>query len=826
MRLERLLLASVTAGLLLPAAPALAQQFADTDTAEIIVTARKRQESILAVPVVETVLSGALLERVQVKDLFDVAKRTTGLLLGQSTVDIGTQISLRGVGSTSFDPGVDQSVSLNLDGLQVTQGSAYSVGVFDMAQIEILKGSQALFFGKSSPGGVVAIRTNDPGKEFEFAGKTGYEFEAREWRNELVVSGPVTDSLGLRVAALYSDLGGYFRNSATPIAASGAAPLSKRFGETKTLFLRGTAVFKPTPALSMRLKLNYTRDRNYDAVPYQLTACPEGTTNYLPGIGIPLPSPYGANENCRGDRKLNVVGVSRAAFPGLEPGDSGRPITFITQRFGTLEVDYDLRPDLTLTSVTGYFHLRTRATLNCGFSGAAAPACFAEKLLTREEVTQEFRLASDFAGPLNFSFGGFYQDGRIKGVQRLPGNTFYGLPPLLFDGTQDVRIDSGSLFGQLRYKLMPELEIAAGARWTSEQRKSRPTTTDLFGAVTGVPGAILVGQIAQPKLDTSNWSPELTITYRPTSDLTLFASLKQAYKSGSYNIAVPVNPGEDKSFGDERVRGGEIGFKSRLLDRQLSFNLSGYYNKFTGLQVGVIIPFANGLPVFSTLNAASAKIYGIDADISYRPASVSGLELFGAINWNHARFTSFPNAPCFGGQTFAEGCNLAPSLVGTNFPNIAFTDPAVLGGQPFRYGGQDLSGSRLGRSPDWSANMGFHYEIPVGSMTLGLGADAQFSSKYLTNIGGDDTLFQKAFAKFNLSASLKGAGNRWELSFIGNNVANELSRNLCIISNYAGITVFPGEIFGGPARGPAGKDETYCTLDRGRELWTRLTLRF
>ena len=90
-----------------------------------------------------------------------------GLQLGGNVLTVGTQIALRGVGTSSLDAGVDQSVSLNIDGLQLSQAATFDVGMFDMAQVEVLKGPQSLFFGKNSPGGVIAIRTADPGDELE-----------------------------------------------------------------------------------------------------------------------------------------------------------------------------------------------------------------------------------------------------------------------------------------------------------------------------------------------------------------------------------------------------------------------------------------------------------------------------------------------------------------------------------------------------------------------------------------------------------------------------------------------------------------------------------
>lgn len=739
---QRASLVGICAGSLVVSVPQGARaQDADqqSDAGDIIVTARKREESILQVPLIASVLSGDQLERRQVTDLVDVAALTPGLVLGTSALEVGTQISIRGVGTSSIDPGIDQSISLNLDGLQVSQGSAYSVGVFDMAQIEVLKGPQALFFGKNSPGGVVAIRTADPGDELEVIGRVGHEFVANEWRGEAILSAPVTDSFGLRLSTLYSDREGFFRNTAVAIAPTGAVDPADRFGSTETLYGRLTALLEPSSRFTARLKLNYTRDRNRGGAPEQLTSCPEGLFNYLPAIGIPLPSMYSSTEDCKGNRTLNIVDVDPAVFQGVP--NNGVGFTHIDQYFGTLELKYELSPQIEITSVSGYYNLKVDAMQNGPWVGGAAPSLVAVKHFRRREFTQELRLNSDFGSVFDFTAGGFYQNAELTNQISLPGNILYGLPPILLEGSHDVDIESLSLFGQLRYRPTPKVEIAAGARWTDERRSDAPQTVDLFGQFGGAPGSIVFPQV--PRLRSRNWSPEVTVTYLPTDDLTLFSSVKQGYKSGSYNLIVPVNPGQDNSFGDEKVRGGEVGIKARLADRQLYLNVAGYYYKYSGLQVGVNEPAANGLPILTTFNAGAAKVYGVDVDFRFLPQSVPGLEIAGAVNWNRARFTRFENSPCFLGQTIAEGCTLVPSPV-TDPAEIAAgyfaIDPAT--GSRVRYNSQDLSGTRLPRAPNWQVTLGVNYEMPVGKHILRLGADGQFSSRYITNLGRQKEFFQ------------------------------------------------------------------------------------
>lgn len=767
--------------------------FAQTD-GDIIVTARKREESILQVPVIETVITKEQIERTQVTDLYDIGSMTPGVVLGLGSLEVGTQVSIRGVGTSSLDPGIDQSTALNLDGLNLTQGSAYSVGVFDMAQVEVLKGPQALFYGKNSPAGVIAIRTNDPGDELEVIGRLGYESVAKEWRTEGIVSGPLGPSAGLRLAARYADYGGFFKNAAVPDTRTGAVAPSKRISGTKTLYLRGTALLEPVPNLKARLKLNYTRDRNDGGVPSQLNSCPDGLVNFVALPAFPNLTFHSPQENCRADRTTNIVYLNPTAFPNVPNG--GRLMLNSSQRFGTLEIDYDVLPDLTATSVTGTYNLKVRALTNAGNSGAAAPAVAADKYFRRREFTQELRLTSDFEGPLNFSAGAFYQDAEMKNDITLHGNVLYGRPVAPLAGDIDVDIKSVSAFGQLRYKLVPELEVAAGARWTHEKRRQLARTSIAGGALNTIP---------VPRLDSKNWSPEFTLTYTPTDDLTIFGSLKQAYKSGSYNLIIPITPGQNNSFGDEKVRGGEVGVKTRLADRQILTNLAFYYYKYFDLQVGANETASLGIPVIRTINAASAKVYGIDFDLSYRPQAMEGLEVRAAVNWNKAAFLKFDNAPCWGGQTIAEGCNLFPR-------NGLFQ-------------GQDISGRDLNRAPRWQGNLGFHYQMPAqGGLRIGVGADAQYSSKYWSNLGRRRDFIQPGFVKLNANLAVKGEDDLWEVALIGNNLTNKLRSGTCTNLNYSGNNI-SGIITGGPAKGPGGSDELTCTFDRGRELWLRLTLR-
>src|SRR5580658_9827394 len=126
---------------------------------EVTVTARKRTESILNVPVDVQALPASQLQTFQVTQLTDLPTLVPGLNFGTSLLSIGTLVSIRGIGTASQDPGVDQSVALNIDGLSLGNGLAFQSGMFDIGSVQVLKGPQELFFGKESPGGVISLTT-------------------------------------------------------------------------------------------------------------------------------------------------------------------------------------------------------------------------------------------------------------------------------------------------------------------------------------------------------------------------------------------------------------------------------------------------------------------------------------------------------------------------------------------------------------------------------------------------------------------------------------------------------------------------------------------
>ena len=790
---------TVAALILVGSDPALAQTRGDADK-EIIVTARKREESILNVPVVATVISGDTLETINTPQ--DIQAIVPSLRIGDAVLSSGTRIFLRGIGTTSGDPGVDQSVSLNIDGLQLTNGLAYKSGLFDLGRIEVLKGPQGLFYGKNSPGGVVSLYSANPTDRFELEAGAGYEVEARTWQGDLVVSGPVSDSFGLRLATRYSNSDGFFKNPATALAGTGGfTPNINRLPGAESWIVRGTAILNASSSFDARLKVNYVKDRSTWGGSQQYSSCPDGTT---PPTGR---LPYlGGGEDCVFDRTFLLVGIDPAAFPG-EPNlgvaplsNNGIPTRKSTQWYGTLTLNFRPVEAITITALSAYYHLTTDGFLQSGNTTFAGPSFVSQQAFRRRDFTQELRVNSEFNGPLNFTIGGFYQDGLLRNLSTQRGNILQGLPAIRGLGNHRVPIKTHSLFGQLRFQVTPQLEVTGGLRWSNEKREDTP-----FNLASGTPVPVA---IAVPKIESDNVKPEFTLNYRPTDTITLFASYKTGYKSGSLNIATGSTNGQNNSYGEEDVKGGEVGLKSRLFDRQLALDISAYDYRYRGLQVTTLVPGANLLPIARTLNAGRARVYGIELDAAFRPAQAEGLNIRASVNWNRARFQDLNNVPCWGGQMASEGCNQLPS------PTTGL------------FTAQNLSGIPLLNAPEWSGSFGFDYEMPLGNrLRLAFSNTNYFSSKYLTTLGRRADFYDPGYFKFDLGVTLKGPEDRWEVAVLGRNLANKISRATCANGNLAGGFLFGGQVTGGTTRGPAGIDEVICYADPGREIWLKVTFR-
>ncbi len=239
----------------------------------------------------------------------------------------------------------------------------------------------------------------------------------------------------------------------------------------------------------------------------------------------------------------------------------------------------------------------------------------------------------------------------------------------------------------------------------------------------------------------------------PSFDLLVYGAYKTAYKSGGFsnggiNSKFSTDPFGDLTFDPERARGFEAGVKSTLMDNQLRLNLGLYSYAYKDLQVDF---FNSPIFAFQTLTA-DARTKGVELEFEYAPRSVSGLNLHGSINYNRARYTSFPQAPCYAGQSIAEGCDI------------------VLAGGGVR---QSLNGKPLSVAPKWTGTIGASYDAPMGNgLMLGVSADMRYSSSYLASGFGNPDSRQSSYATIDAGLRVGSEDERWQVALIGKNLTN------------------------------------------------------
>ena len=389
---------------------------------EVTVTARKREERLVDTPVAVAVMTGEEIERYNTRDLADLTQRMPGVEISHGAGGgAGGNITIRGVGKPpgTSDYGLDAPVSIVMDGMSFSRNHLLDTGFFDIAAVEVLKGPQALYFGKNSPAGVIAITSVSPqvGGEFEMFTRAQYEFVTEDPVLEAGISFPVGDQWAFRLAARGQDMGdGWLKNSAAPLDVSGLYPgfdFSTRgagdddkFPAQSQVVLRFTAVWEPTDTFNAKLKMFRSYSKQNEAGYTILYACADGPGANPYYTAFPDPTQVCPDSRPRLERNSALPPAEIAnAHPFIDEDD--RFHNKLSQYIHTLEMNWDIG-DFTLSSVTGYWDYRHREYTNYDYTSYAVVV--SKQGESGEAWTQELRLQSNFDGPVNFMVGGFYED--------------------------------------------------------------------------------------------------------------------------------------------------------------------------------------------------------------------------------------------------------------------------------------------------------------------------------------------------------------------------------------------------------------------------------
>ncbi len=691
-------------------APAAAQDEAVYDEGEIVVTARRREESLLDVPIAVTALSGDRLEALGAIDITDVAQSAPNVTL---EVSRGTNSTLsafiRGVGQQDPVAGFEAGVGLYLDDVYLNRPQAAVLDIYDVERIEVLRGPQGTLYGRNTIGGAVKYVTRRIGDAptAKIRGTVG-----SYGQGDVVVSGsaPLGDS-GFKVGAAVARLTreGFGRNFTTG-----------DWNYDKDVWAaRGTIEFEPSSTAFFRVSGDYTRDQS----------ATRGGHRLIPGIasGTPvLPNVY----DSRGNLVTPTQDVKAWGLNGF----------------------FELKPSdwLTFRSITGY--RKDDSATPIDFDALNAVQVDVPAYYNNKQFSQEVQWLIE-AGGFSGLIGGYYLDAEARTVfdVRLPG----GVTALTYG---NVFTDTTALFADLTYDINPMFSVSAGGRYTWDRRRSTVLRRTYLGGGSPFFGGsgVLFATTSDfnGTADFSKFTPRASVSFKPSADHTLYASWSKGFKGGGFDprgqtsaCRTPAGGAcnaeqvyDFMSFDPEEVTAYEIGYKAALFDRRLTFALAAFQSDYTDVQVpGSIGTTVGGVQTFIgiTTNAGKARIKGIEFEgnaILAKNLGADGGAL--AFNWS-----------------------------------VGYLDAKYLHFIDSR--GIDVANRRkIQNTPDWTASGTLGYSVPVGEGSVSISGTASYRGASQQFELRTPMLDQGAYTLFDASITWD-INENLSLGVHGRNLTNE-----------------------------------------------------
>jgi len=739
----------------------------------IRVQARATSQEVRDIPVAITAVGEETMEKFSLNDIEDVAAFTPGLELSRISSGSGVSISIRGISSSAGTLGIESSVSVIIDGVYYPQPRTIHEGLLDASQVAILKGPQALYFGKNATAGVISIVTNDPGDEFEVIGRVGFEIEAQDLTGEAILSAPINDKWGVRLALRGSKMwDGYIKNTAGPTtyttrdAANGfaptvwdvPAPASDWLPGERVMQGRLTLLGRPSDIFTFRLKTSFADWKQRAPSQFELFDCP--TLNGIPhrntGVGpggIQAPVPAAAGE-CNKDRRQGVNPEPDTI--GTSTPDLGRFGGELGEFYKSYNVSADFGFDFDWLNWQTILNWHQQTTGWAGDNdGGADSSVFASEWTRFNNYAIETRAATKFDGGINGVLGVYYQrttrnfrqEVFFAGAQNSaadPTNEFVAYDKI--SGTDGETI---SVYGELIWDITDQLQLTGGARYIWEKKDSYFIQPYVNPAYLGL---FIEGRTLADDSSFDDLIPEVTLRWQPTDELTFYVAYKQGFKSGGFDngsidSTLNADPIGDITFLPETVEGFEGGIKADLAGGNLRLELDAYRYKYTDLQLNF---FNSTTFAYRTLNAGSARTTGVELAINWAPEQVEGLQLNGSIGYNDAHYINF-TAPCYSGQSPANGCPVQPGALKN----------------------QDLSGAARNLAPKWFGNVGFDYTRPFGNgLEFGVSSNLKWKSKYSLSEFIPDAI-QSGYAQIDASIRIGDVDGMWQFAIIGKNLTDK-----------------------------------------------------
>lgn len=723
----------ITCGIAAIAAPALAQDSAPQDSAataeqpqddggDIIVTAQRREERLLDVPVSVSVVNPAQLDRQNIQSVGELSRAVPSL-----TGSDPKQLSIRGVQTGGVNRTSESAATVVLDG--VVLGRAAISGLFDVARVEVLSGPQGMLFGKNASAGVVNVVTTAPSlskRELIFHADAGsFNFH----RERITANVPLGDTTAVRLSA-YNDF------SDTPVRAA-ARDFQRNYQFQNGV--RGRFLWEATPDLTINLIGDYERSKS------------SGTSNSVFGPVEPT-SALAAT--------LAACGVTPGLRNTRNCGDASYGDSLRSERYGvSAQIDLALG-DYTLTSITAnrWYNLGDFA-----HSGEAADSDLLPTniLNTNHSATdyktfsEEFRIASPSGRTVEFVAGLFYSDTDSRDRVTQAGGL--GLLPAPLAAGRRTTIDfqqrSMAVFGQATINVTDQLSFIAGGRYTDEK-------LDINIVSPGAAGIAALGYLYVPgfsdqfpnlerTVKTDNFSWRLGARYEFSNALSAYATASRGYKGPAVNDQAVLGSGISPVIQPEIPMYYELGLKGSFAGGRLIGTIALFHNKVKDFQTSVFVPPSDDVPVgvFAQGNAPYIKAKGVELSLVGKPTRDLSLNL--GVIYNDTSYS----------PDFVVACS--PGIGGC---------PADGRGEPTNH---------LAGSPVWRVVLGGEYSHDLTDRLRGfVQSDFVYESPTYFIPTPDPVLRRGATHQLGARIGIRDEDSGWGISFWGRNLLKDYDPTL------------------------------------------------
>lgn len=690
---------------LMVAAPLAAQsaQTAQADTnvlEDIVVTATRSSQSLSKIGASVTAISADSLGTGGITEIRSLASAVPNLSMGDQFGVNRTFI--RGIGLTSIDLGADGAVAFLQDGALIARPAAQLSGFYDIERVEVLRGPQGTLYGRGATAGAINLIIKKPTQEL-----SGYARATYGNYNAITLEGAVggaivKDLVAVRIGGKYEKRDGFGVNQIT----------GNDIDNRDAFALRGSVLFTPSSELDLIVTADYFKedDNNYAFHYFGPTVAPENALGSL----------IGGETIITRSARLGVPVNFRDVVSDQDPINTRDGLSIS----GTL----NWRPgDFDLKSITNY---REFTRFNRTDLDASDVWMFGQNNYDEQSTTfsQEF-VGTWKSDKLDLLFGATYFNEKLFGSVRVPLinlGILFALPADTFDGANylqfgNVFIDAYGVYGQASYAVTDALKLTAGVRYSYEKRK-------------GVGSFQFLGNVSTDK--EKGWgavTPTFGVNYQVSDQTLLYATITRGFKSGVINVG-----SQNDVINPEYAWGYEAGIKAQSADNRVSGSLAGFYIDYSDLQVG----FVGADSVVTTVNAASARNYGVEFELRARPTNELNLELFAT--YLNAKYTSFVSGDYR--QGFAQ---------------------------------VDLAGNRLSNAPEFTLRAAADYSVPLGdSGMINLRADLNHQGRvFFTEFNNADAV-QPAVTTINAGVRFTSGSEKFSVDVWGRNLTNEF-----IISN-------------------------------------------